>query len=84
MRIAVEELLGECCGGAEGGDDFDAGGVLVGCGQGGHDGLEIGGCGDVDLFRRLGVDACGGCEKNCRSDERKYKMRTEGEPFTVG
>ena len=29
LWIAVEQLLGERCGGAEGGDDFDAGGSLV-------------------------------------------------------
>ena len=50
LRVAVEDLLGEGCGGAEGGDDFDAGGVFVCCGQRGEDGLKIGGCGDVEFF----------------------------------
>lgn len=56
---AVGELLGERGGGAEGGDEMDAGGALVLGGERGHDGLEIGGAGDLELFG-LGAEWKGG------------------------
>ncbi len=55
LGVAVGDLLGKGGGGAEGGDDFDAGGHLVlGC-EGGEDGLEVGGGGDVEFSGCLRV-----------------------------
>ena len=50
LRSAVGELLRERGRGAEGGDEVDAGGVLVLGGERGHDGLEIGGAGELELL----------------------------------
>ena len=47
---AVLDLLREGGGGAVADGDVGAGGVLVGFDEGGHDGLEVGGGGDAELF----------------------------------
>ena len=55
LWIAIEQLLGEGCGGAEGGDDFDSAGMFVGGCKGGHNGLQVGCCCDVEFFWSLGA-----------------------------
>ena len=59
LRIAVAELLGEGGGGAEGGDDLDAGGVLVCCRERGEDRLEVGCGGYVEFLWSLRVKGYG-------------------------
>ncbi len=61
LRVAVLELLGEGGGGAEAGDDVDAGELFVVCGEGGQDGSEVGCGGDVEGFG-LGETEGGGEE----------------------
>ncbi len=83
LRVAVEQLLGEGGGGAEGGDDLDAGGLLVGGCQCGQNGLEIGGGSDVEFFgslrrRRTGVDA----ELDCEQQRKRCECALQ-RPFTV-
>ena len=82
LWVAVGELLGERGGGAEGGDDLDAGGVLVGGCEGGDDGLEIGGGGDVKLFGRLRRSG-GGASEYARGQERREQASTQARSFTV-
>ena len=53
LRIAVGDLLGESGGRAEGGDDLDAGGLLVLRCESRKNWLEIRGGGDVELFGGL-------------------------------
>jgi hypothetical protein len=67
LRRAVGELLGERGGGAEGGDELDAGGVLVGGGEGGDDGLEVGGAGELELFG-LGAE-WRGCDQESEAED---------------
>ncbi len=55
LGIAVGNLLREGCRGAEGRDDLDACGLFVLGGEGGEDGLKIGGGGDVELFGGLRI-----------------------------
>ena len=47
---SVGKLLRECGGGAEGGDEVNAGGALVSGGERGHYGLEVGGAGELELL----------------------------------
>ena len=68
LRGAVGELLRERGGGAEGGDEVDAGGALVGGGERGHYGLEVGGAGELKL-RRLRADG-GSRDHNERGERR--------------
>lgn len=49
---AVGQLLGERCRGAEGGDEVDSRSVLVSVGERRHDGLEVGGAGQLQLLLR--------------------------------
>ncbi len=49
---AVEDLRGEGAGGAVAYDEFDSGGLPVELGEGGEDGLEVGGSGDTEFFAR--------------------------------
>ncbi len=83
LGVAVEELLGERGGRAEGGDDLDAGLRLVGGGEVGKNGLKVGRGGDVELsgcLRARGVrEERGDGEEN----QRKHCEEALGVRFTV-
>jgi len=67
LGIAVGNLLGEGCRGAEGRNDLDACGLLVlGC-EGGKDGLKVCGGGDVELFGGLRNRG----ERSCENRDKK-------------
>lgn len=72
----VLDLLGEGGRGSEGWNDVDAGGLFIGCGEGGKDGLEVGGGGDVELCCG-GEGLCAG-RRDCEGKKHRDAEKSHG------